>query len=125
MDERVRVRRVLPLAVGGGAFRFRVEIECLAKPAQVIVAAHELLDFDRFQTAVLEQTGRLVMAPCDPGFEGPEHYRRHRRTWCNELQAAVWDSPQPAAGPNAGPSGSAVPRPKSREFKNESTYRHG
>jgi hypothetical protein len=125
MDDAVRVRRVVAIPSPEGRFRFQVEIESGAKATQVLVSAQELLDFDCFQTAVLEQTGRLVMAPCGPGAEGPDHYRRHRRVWCNELQSAIWQGAQAGPPSRKHQAVSVVPRPKSQEHRSESPYRHG
>ena len=128
MDDQVQVRRVLSIAQPAGGYRFDVELHCAGRSLRVLVSAAELLDFDRFQAAALEQTGHLVMAPCEPGREGPEAYRRHRRAWCNELQAATWIHPHGASSGGAiiqHKSTGAVPKPKSSQLRDESNYRHG
>src|SRR5437868_6660779 len=109
MDDRVQVKRVRAVDNATGGFRFHVELEIAQDAVQVNVSAQELLDFDRFQTAVLEQTGRLVLAPCGPGAAGPDHYRRHRRAWCDELQSAIWEHAPLDGKPPVPPAASAVP----------------
>lgn len=133
MDDRVHVRRIHSLLQSGGGYRFDVEIESSGQTLHVLVDAQELLDFDRFQSAALAQTGWLVMAPCGPGAEGPDHYRRHRRVWCSELQSAVWvrepestiaAKPTPAAVASGAPL-TSVPKPKTPELRGQSLYRLG
>lgn len=126
MDDQVHVKRVVAFAKEVSGFRFQVEIEAADKTMQIVVSAQELLDFDQFQTAVLEQTGRLVMAPCGPGAEGPDHYRRHRRVWCTELQSAIWDGAySDGTKPIDRSAGSAIPAPKMLDFKSDSAFRLG
>lgn len=134
MDDRVHVRRIHSLLQGGGGYRFDVEIQSSSQTLHVLVDAQELLDFDRFQSAALAQTGWLVIPPCGPGAEGPDHYRRHRRVWCSELQAAVWvrepEASTPIAKPVQSPAASgasltAVPKPKTPELRGQSLYRLG
>jgi hypothetical protein len=135
MDDRVHVRRIHSLLQPGGGYRFDVEIESSGQMLHVVVGAPELLDFDQFQAAALAQTGWLVMAPCGPGAEGPDHYRRHRRVWCSELQAAAWvREPEVAASATkptrtpatSGATPNAVPKPKTPELRGQqSIYRLG
>jgi hypothetical protein len=133
MDDRVHVRRIHSLLQPGGGYRFDVEIESSGQMLHVLINAQELLDFDQFQAAALAQTGWLVMAPCGPGAEGPDHYRRHRRVWCSELQGATWvREPEVATAKQqrtpaaSGATPNAVPKPKTPELRGQqSIYRLG